>query len=70
MEVRQTGSDDWATLRRLRLRALADAPGAFASTLEAELAFPDDVWRAWAGHSSTGPSAGPPTARPARWSCG
>ena len=66
MEVRQTGSDDWATLRRLRLRALADAPGAFASTLEAELAFPDDVWRAWARHSSTGPSGGRPSTGPTR----
>jgi ribosomal protein S18 acetylase RimI-like enzyme len=27
MEVRRTGADDWAALRRLRLRALADAPG-------------------------------------------
>ena len=49
MEVRQTRAADWAALRRLRLRALADAPGAFASTLEAELAFPDDVWRQRAG---------------------
>jgi ribosomal protein S18 acetylase RimI-like enzyme len=49
MEVRQTGADDWAAVRRLRLRALADAPGAFASTLAAELAFPDDVWRQRAG---------------------
>ena len=49
MEVRQTRADDWEALRQLRLRALADAPGAFASTLEAELAFPDDVWRGRAG---------------------
>jgi len=49
MEVRQTGAADWADVRRLRLRALADAPGAFASTLDAELAFGDDVWRRRAG---------------------
>lgn len=49
MEVRQTHASDWEALRRLRLRALADAPGAFASTLEAELAFGDDVWRQRAG---------------------
>jgi ribosomal protein S18 acetylase RimI-like enzyme len=49
MEVRQTGVADWAALRRLRLRALADAPGAFASTLESELAFGDHVWRQRAG---------------------
>jgi ribosomal protein S18 acetylase RimI-like enzyme len=49
MEVRQIGAADWEALRRLRLRALADAPGAFASTLEAELAFGDDIWRQRAG---------------------
>ena len=49
MDIRQTHAADWAALRRLRLRALADAPGAFASTLEAELAFGDDVWRRRAG---------------------
>jgi ribosomal protein S18 acetylase RimI-like enzyme len=49
MEVRQTRATDWAALRRLRLAALADAPGAFASTVEAELAFGDDVWRQRAG---------------------
>jgi ribosomal protein S18 acetylase RimI-like enzyme len=49
MEVRQIRVADWKALRRLRLRALADAPGAFASTLEAELALADDVWRQRAG---------------------
>jgi ribosomal protein S18 acetylase RimI-like enzyme len=49
MEVREIHAADWEALRRLRLRALADAPRAFASTLEAELAFPDDVWRRRAG---------------------
>jgi pimeloyl-ACP methyl ester carboxylesterase/ribosomal protein S18 acetylase RimI-like enzyme len=45
VEVRQARAADWAALRDLRLRALADAPDAFASTLEAELAFPDEEWR-------------------------
>ena len=36
---------DWRECRALRLRALEDAPDAFASTLERELAFPDRVWR-------------------------
>jgi ribosomal protein S18 acetylase RimI-like enzyme len=45
MDVRQARAADWRALRQLRLRALADAPDAFASTLEAEEAFPDRVWR-------------------------
>jgi ribosomal protein S18 acetylase RimI-like enzyme len=45
METRRAGAGDWAALRRLRLRALADAPGAFASTLAAEVGFPEGVWR-------------------------
>jgi hypothetical protein len=43
VEVRQVQSADWKELREVRLRALADAPGAFASTLEREAAYPDDV---------------------------
>ena len=45
MEVRRAQEADWRELRELRLRALAEAPDAFASTLEREAAFPDDVWR-------------------------
>jgi GNAT superfamily N-acetyltransferase len=45
VEVQQVHATDWEELRELRLRALADAPNAFASTLEREAAFPDDVWR-------------------------
>ena len=45
MEVRQAQAADWAALRQLRLRALADAPDAFASTLAAEEALLDEVWR-------------------------
>jgi ribosomal protein S18 acetylase RimI-like enzyme len=44
MEIRPTRAGDWEELRDLRLRALRDAPGAFASTLERELAFTDEVW--------------------------
>src|SRR3712207_10730 len=45
MEVRRTRAADWEVLRELRLRALADAPDAFASTLAKEAAFPEEVWR-------------------------
>jgi hypothetical protein len=45
MEARQAQAADWEALRQLRLAALADAPDAFASTLEAEVGFPAEVWR-------------------------
>jgi RimJ/RimL family protein N-acetyltransferase len=45
VEIGQVQAVDWEELRDLRLRALADAPDAFASTLEQEAAFPADVWR-------------------------
>ena len=45
MEARQAQAADWEALRQLRLRALADAPAAFASTLEEEAAYPVEVWR-------------------------
>jgi hypothetical protein len=45
MQARQARAADWEALRRLRLRALADTPDAFASTLEAEVALPDEFWQ-------------------------
>jgi ribosomal protein S18 acetylase RimI-like enzyme len=45
VEARRARAADWEALRQLRLRALADAPDAFASTLDAELALPAEVWR-------------------------
>jgi ribosomal protein S18 acetylase RimI-like enzyme len=45
VEVRRVHAAEWRELREMRLRALADAPDAFATTLEREAAFPEDVWR-------------------------
>lgn len=42
--IRTMTSDDWALYRDLRLKALADAPDAFGSTLEAEQDLPDEHW--------------------------
>ena len=55
MEVRAVGSNQWRELRSLRLRALADAPTAFASTLAEEKDKPDEFWqeRATGGDATT-----------------
>lgn len=45
VEVRRATQDDWRECRALRLRALADSPNAFASTLERERGFSDRAWR-------------------------
>jgi ribosomal protein S18 acetylase RimI-like enzyme len=42
--VRRISVADLATLKAVRLRALADSPGAFGSTLQREEAMPDDEW--------------------------
>ena len=42
--VRRLTPFDRDLLRSLRLRALADAPSAFGSTYEREVAFPDEEW--------------------------
>ena len=44
VEVRPVRPDEAAALKALRLRALAEAPLAFGSTLARETAFTDDIW--------------------------
>ncbi|HET6965390.1 MAG TPA: GNAT family N-acetyltransferase [Acidimicrobiales bacterium] len=43
--VQRAGLEDLATVRSLRLRAMADAPYAFGSTLEREAGLSDEQWR-------------------------
>lgn len=43
--VRRALNEDWESLRTARLRALKDAPSAFASTWERESSFGEDQWR-------------------------
>lgn len=42
--VRRVRTEEWQRLRAIRLRALADAPMAFGSTLANEQAQPDEFW--------------------------
>lgn len=47
--IRQVTREEWERVRELRLRALADAPDAFGSTLERERSFGRAEWIAWIG---------------------
>jgi GNAT superfamily N-acetyltransferase len=44
-EIRRLQPAEWAAVREVRLTALAESPGAFFSTLEAEQAFDEQEWR-------------------------
>lgn len=43
--IRTMTAEDWTHYRDVRLRALADAPDAFGSTLEDERGLPDEHWQ-------------------------
>lgn len=45
MNVERVGPAHWQALREVRLRALADSPGAFLRTYDEEAALPDDEWQ-------------------------
>lgn len=45
VSVQRMRPEDWEVARCVRLAALADAPAAFGSTLDDEVALPDAVWR-------------------------
>ena len=45
--TRRVARDEWERVRQLRLRALADAPDAFGSTLDEERAHGEAGWVGW-----------------------
>lgn len=51
--IRAVSQDDWRTLRDVRLRALADAPTAFGTTLREAAEFTEERWRERARGSAT-----------------
>jgi GNAT superfamily N-acetyltransferase len=54
VEVRRVRADEWQALRDTRLRALADAPDAFATRVEEARERPDEWWIDWARKSAAG----------------
>lgn len=51
--LRTFAADEWPLYKALRLRALADSPDAFGSTLVREQARPDTAWQAHLDGSQT-----------------
>jgi GNAT superfamily N-acetyltransferase len=54
MEVRRVRPEEWQTLRDVRLRALEDAPSAFATRVDEARLRPDAWWIDWAAKSADG----------------
>jgi ribosomal protein S18 acetylase RimI-like enzyme len=52
VRIRLVTADDADAIRAIRLRALADTPLAFGSTLARETAYPPERWAAWARDSA------------------
>jgi GNAT superfamily N-acetyltransferase len=52
VEVRTITADDWSLLRHVSLRALADSPDAFRTTLAEAQAHTEDFWRQRAAGSA------------------
>ena len=52
--IRPIQRDEGATLRDIRLRAIRDAPDAFAVSLAEALAQTDEGWTAWATRNAAG----------------
>jgi ribosomal protein S18 acetylase RimI-like enzyme len=50
--LRRLTGRDWGVLRSVRLRALSESPGSFATSAEEAAGWPDSVWTAWAEHSA------------------
>src|SRR5688572_22337150 len=54
MEIRPTERADWLLLKRICVRALAESPDAFATSIDEERSRPDEEWEA---RASPGPSS-------------
>src|SRR5436190_512667 len=52
--IRRVHAAEWEALRDTRIRALADAPDAFATTHAEAVARSDAWWRDWAERSAAG----------------
>jgi GNAT superfamily N-acetyltransferase len=51
--VRRVTADEWRALRDVRLRALEEAPSAFATRFEEARTRPDEWWVDWTARSAT-----------------